>query len=57
MGRIDKNTGRKYDYRYSQLPLVFARLVQEGRISCEDLAENELGYVRFVQESSARAQS
>jgi len=57
--RTRKAIDDKYDYRYSQLPLVFARLVQEGRISCEDLdglAENKLGYVRFMQESSARTQ-
>ncbi len=52
-----KDIDDKYDYRYSQLPLMFARLVQEGRISHEDLdglAENKLGYVRFMQESSKR---
>jgi hypothetical protein len=57
--RTRKAIDDKYDYRYSQLPLVFARLVQEGRISCEDLdglAENKLGYVRFMQESSTRTQ-
>ena len=28
----------KYDYRYSQLHLVFGRLLREGRISEEDLS-------------------
>ncbi|WP_298235410.1 hypothetical protein [uncultured Azohydromonas sp.] len=28
---------RKYDYRYSQLPLVFGRLLREGRIRMEQL--------------------
>lgn len=27
----------KYDYRYSQLIFVFARLIREGRINSEDL--------------------
>ncbi len=29
---------KKYDYRYSVLPLVFARLIREGWIKQEDLA-------------------
>ena len=29
---------KKYDYRYSVLPLVFARLIQEGWLTKEDLA-------------------
>jgi hypothetical protein len=29
---------RKYDFRYSQLEVVFGVLLQEGRISAEDLA-------------------
>jgi len=28
---------KKYDYRYSVLPLVFARLLREGRLSEDDL--------------------
>jgi hypothetical protein len=28
---------RKYDYRYSVLPLVFAELVKQGRIAENDL--------------------
>lgn len=28
---------RKYDYRYSVLPLVFAQLVQQGRVTENDL--------------------
>ncbi len=31
--RTRKAIDDKYDYRYSQLPLVFARLIHEGRIS------------------------
>ena len=40
---------RKYDYRYSVLPEVFAELVREGRISEEELhglTQEKLGYVR-----------
>jgi Photoprotection regulator fluorescence recovery protein len=58
--RTRKAIDEKYDYRYSQLPLVFAQLVREGRISYEDLdglAENKLGYVRFMQESSRKGRT
>jgi 2-phospho-L-lactate guanylyltransferase (CobY/MobA/RfbA family) len=40
---------RKYDYRYSVLPLVFGNLVREGRLSEEELyglAPDKLGYIR-----------
>jgi hypothetical protein len=40
-----------YDYRYSQLPLVFGMLVRRGRISLEDLqglGEDKLSYVEFI---------
>lgn len=39
---------KKYDYRYSQLIVVFGRLVREGRISIEDLnglSEDKLNYI------------
>ena len=29
----------KYDYRYSVLPIVFARLIEEGWMEYEDLAD------------------
>ena len=32
-----KEIDRKYDYRYSQLPQVFGRLLYEGRVSEEEL--------------------
>ena len=32
-----KEIDRKYDYRYSQLPRVFGRLLCEGRVSEEEL--------------------
>ena len=41
----------KYDYRYSQLDLVFGRLLREGRIGERDLqglSEEKLAYIRRV---------
>lgn len=32
-----RDIDQKYDYRYSQLPLVFGRLLREGRIRMEQL--------------------
>ena len=40
-----------YDYRYSQLPLVFGQLARRGQIRLEDLqglGEEKLSYVRFI---------
>jgi hypothetical protein len=40
---------RKYDFRYSVLPLVFARLIREGRLSEQELhglAEDKLVLIR-----------
>jgi hypothetical protein len=42
---------QKYDYRYSQLIVVFGRLVREGRISIEDLnglSEDKLKYIEKI---------
>jgi Photoprotection regulator fluorescence recovery protein len=42
---------QKYDYRYSQLIVVFGRLVREGRISIEDLnglSEDKLKYIERI---------
>lgn len=36
--RKQREIDRKYDYRYSQLPLVFARLIREGRVQQTQLA-------------------
>ena len=49
----DKRCGidRKYDYRYSQLPMVFGILLREGRIQETQLlglAEEKLSYIRRV---------
>jgi hypothetical protein len=41
-----------FDYRYSQLPLVFGKLVHKGSLGLEDLEgleEEKLAYVRFMQ--------
>jgi len=32
-----KEIDRKYDYRYSVLPMVFAYLIREGRLSLDEL--------------------
>ncbi|VVB63334.1 Uncharacterised protein [uncultured archaeon] len=43
----------KYDYRYSVLPFVFARLIHEGLIAQEDLAglsEEKLTEIRRIAE-------
>jgi hypothetical protein len=47
--RRRKEIDRKYDYRYSVLPSVFAILIREGRIREDELrglAEDKLWYVR-----------
>ena len=33
-----RNINRKYDYRYSVLPTVFAHLIRDGRLKNDDLA-------------------
>jgi hypothetical protein len=41
----------KYDYRYSQLPLVFGKLVREGRVRESQLiglAEDKLSIIRHI---------
>jgi hypothetical protein len=46
-----KSIDADYDYRYSQLPLLFGQLVSRGRIRVEDLQgldEEKLGFVRFM---------
>ena len=43
----------KYDYRYSQLLLVFGRLVREGRVTQEQLsglAPEKLAFILRMQE-------
>lgn len=44
-----KEIDRRYDYRYSVLPLVFGNLIKEGRLSeqaLHGLGEDKLRYVR-----------
>jgi hypothetical protein len=55
-----KEINRKYDYRYSQLTDVFGRLLQEGRLSEEELQglrEDKLkaihSFARFLGEMDA----
>ena len=55
-----KQIDRKYDYRYSQLTLVFGRLLYENRLSEEDLRglrEDKMKSIRslakFLRESAA----
>ena len=41
----------KYDYRYSQLPLVFGQLLREGRVQevqLSGLSEEKLSYIRRI---------
>jgi hypothetical protein len=38
LSRWRREIDTKYDFRYAQLPLVFARLLREGRIQAEQLA-------------------
>jgi len=46
-----KDIDAKYDYRYSQLEIVFARLLREGRIAEHDLqglSEDKLTFIRGI---------
>lgn len=49
LARRRRDLERKYDYRYSQLPRVFAILLREGRINEHDLrglAQEKLERIR-----------
>lgn len=55
-----KDIDRRYDYRYSVLPLVFGNLVRQGRLSMEELSglrEDKLkairSYVRLFDDVDA----
>ena len=53
MTRKRKEIDQKYDYRYSQLVCVFARLIREGWLTEDELAglaENKLAKIRAVLE-------
>jgi hypothetical protein len=43
-----KEIDRKYDYRYSQLPMVFGILIREGRLTLEDVQGLGQDKLRFV---------
>ena len=38
LARKQREIDRKYDYRYSQLHLVFAQLIRQGRVQQAQLA-------------------
>lgn len=49
--RKRREIDEKYDFRYSQLPRVFGRLLREGRIDeahLAGLAEEKLSYIRRI---------
>jgi hypothetical protein len=49
-----KEIDRRYDYRYSVLPVVFGNLISEGRLSERELnglGEDKLRYVRECAKS------
>jgi hypothetical protein len=51
LAKARRDIDRKYDYRYSQLDLVFGRLLREKRIEeleLKGLAEEKLAYIRRV---------
>ena len=51
--RKRKEIDRKYDYRYSQLVFVFARLIRDGWLTEDELAglgEDKLARIRLVLE-------
>jgi len=53
LNKRQREIDSEYDYRYSQLVFVFARLVRSGRIRMEELAglsEQKLAEIQFVSE-------
>jgi hypothetical protein len=49
--RKRREIDEKYDYRYSQLPVVFGQLLREGRVQEAQLAglsEEKLSYIRRI---------
>jgi hypothetical protein len=48
-----KEINRKYDYRYSVLPIVFGQLVREGRVSIDELrglADDKVAFISGAAE-------
>lgn len=55
-----RQTDEKYDYRYSVLLFVFARLLREGWLSEADLqglADDKIDAIRYIQTGSAGYES
>lgn len=51
LARMQREIDAKYDYRYSQLHIVFGRLLREKRIEDDELkglTEEKLAYIRRV---------
>ena len=51
LGQQRRNIDTKYDFRYSQLVMVFGRLVRENRITeqqLEGLAEEKLAFIERI---------
>jgi hypothetical protein len=46
---IQREFDKKYDFRYSQLEFVFARLLAEGRISASELAGLQDARIESIQ--------
>ncbi|HEV3317729.1 MAG TPA: hypothetical protein VG488_12195 [Candidatus Angelobacter sp.] len=44
-----KETDEKYDYRYSVLPLVFAKLIEEGWLTLDNLQGLNEEKIRMIQ--------
>lgn len=57
LGKLSPKMEKKYDYRYSMLIHVFARLIQEGWMSIDDLeglSEDKIEQIRFLQDYKIR---
>jgi hypothetical protein len=52
--RTRKEIDDKYDYRYSQLEMVFGRLLREGRIEMQELNGLAPDKIEFIRRFSAR---
>ena len=47
-----KEIDRKYDYRYSQLPMVFGLLIREGSVTEQDLAGLRVDKIEVIRKWS-----
>lgn len=48
-----RDVDRTYDYRYSMLPMVFARLLSEGRLREADLADFDQKKIDSIKDLAA----